>query len=604
MTNLIRRIAETGFLVLACGWAVTASAGSLDLSWDANTEPALAGYRLYYATISFRAQNNAWYSVAEVKANPLFHSVDVATPLLTTTVGSLTTGITYYFRLTAYDNTAQESTFNLDAGDLDTQVTGVPSGAVDTTAPVLSAITASGITTTGANIAWTTNEAATTQIEYGLTTSYGNSTTLSSTLVMSHSQSLSGLTAGTLYHYRVKSKDASNNLATSSDKTFTTAADTTAPAFSSIVSIGITTSAATINWTTSEAATTQVEYGLTTSYGSATTLVSALVTSHSQSLSGLTAGTVYHYRVKSKDAANNLATSSDKTFTTNAVPDTTAPVITGIASAGITTSAGTIVWTTNEAATTQVEYGLTTSYGSATTLVSALATSHSQALSGLTSGTLYHYRVKSKDASNNLATSTDRTFTTLTVADTTPPVISAISSKGLTLSSATITWTTDEISSTEIEYGISIAYGATLNDSALVSSHSLELTDLLAGTVYHYRVNSRDASGNLVTSEDRTFITPDTTDTTDSTADPVSLHGNLFDPTRDEPMTIHVVSAVEGPVRSRIFTLGGTLVRDLGELSVWDGKDDAGVVVRNGAYFCEVRYPGGTKVKKAAVRKR
>jgi hypothetical protein len=42
-----------------------------------------------------------------------------------------------------------------------------------------------------------------------------------------------------------------------------------------------------------------------------------MVTSHSQSLSGLSAGTVYHYRVKSRDASGNLATSSDFTFTTS-----------------------------------------------------------------------------------------------------------------------------------------------------------------------------------------------------------------------------------------------------------------------------------------------
>ena len=59
-----------------------------------------------------------------------------------------------------------------------------------------------------------------------------------------------------------------------------------------------------------------MEYGTTTSYGSSTTLNATLSTSHSQSLSGLTGSTLYHYRVKSKDAAGNLATSSDYTFTT------------------------------------------------------------------------------------------------------------------------------------------------------------------------------------------------------------------------------------------------------------------------------------------------
>jgi len=65
--------------------------------------------------------------------------------------------------------------------------------------------------------------------------------------------------------------------------------------------------------TTDEASDTQAEYGLTAAYGS-TRRCCSLVASHSQTLSGLAAGTLYHYRVKSRDAAGNLATSGDFTF--------------------------------------------------------------------------------------------------------------------------------------------------------------------------------------------------------------------------------------------------------------------------------------------------
>jgi hypothetical protein len=93
---------------------------------------------------------------------------------------------------------------------------------VDNTPPVLSGIASSNITPSGATIGWTSNEPATSQVDYGLTTSYGMSTTLDNALLVSHSQVLSGLTSSTLYHYRVKSRDAAGNLATSGDNTFTT----------------------------------------------------------------------------------------------------------------------------------------------------------------------------------------------------------------------------------------------------------------------------------------------------------------------------------------------------------------------------------------------
>jgi hypothetical protein len=92
--------------------------------------------------------------------------------------------------------------------------------------------------------------------------------------------------------------------------------------------------------------------------------------------------------------------------------DTTPPVISLIVAGNITVNGATITWSTNEASDTQVEYGLTTAYGSQTTLNTAMATSHSAQLSGLTTGTLYHYRVKSRDAAGNLSVSSDRTFTT------------------------------------------------------------------------------------------------------------------------------------------------------------------------------------------------
>jgi len=174
----------------------------------------------------------------------------------------------------------------------------------------------------------------------------------------------------------------------------------------------IAATSATIGWTTNELSDTQVEYGLTASYGQTTSLNPSPLTAHSVNLSGLASGTIYHFRVRSRDAANNLATSADLTFTTLAAPDTTPPVISGVTAANLTTSTATINWSTNEASDSQVEYGLSLSYGNQTTLSTAPLTAHSQTLSGLLAGTLYNYRVKSRDVAGNLATSANFTFTT------------------------------------------------------------------------------------------------------------------------------------------------------------------------------------------------
>ncbi len=93
---------------------------------------------------------------------------------------------------------------------------------VDIASPVISEVSVSEITETIATIAWVTNEPATSQVEYGTTGAYGSTSRLDQALVVSHSVTLSNLEPNTVYHYRAKSRDSSNNLAISADYSFTT----------------------------------------------------------------------------------------------------------------------------------------------------------------------------------------------------------------------------------------------------------------------------------------------------------------------------------------------------------------------------------------------
>lgn len=99
----------------------------------------------------------------------------------------------------------------------------------DGTAPTISAVSVVTTTTT-ASVSWTTGSAATSQVDYGLSSGYGTSTTLDNAAVISHAISLTGLNAGTTYHYRVRSIDQVANESSSSDATFTTVAEAIAPA--------------------------------------------------------------------------------------------------------------------------------------------------------------------------------------------------------------------------------------------------------------------------------------------------------------------------------------------------------------------------------------
>jgi hypothetical protein len=93
--------------------------------------------------------------------------------------------------------------------------------------------------------------------------------------------------------------------------------DVTPPVISSIVATSISTSTETITWTTNEPANSQVGYGTTVSYSSASSSA-ALITSHSITITGLTASTTYDFQVSSTDSSANLANSGNQAFATAA----------------------------------------------------------------------------------------------------------------------------------------------------------------------------------------------------------------------------------------------------------------------------------------------
>ena len=73
--------------------------------------------------------------------------------------------------------------------------------------------------------------------------------------------------------------------------------------------------------------------------------------------------------------------------------------------------------------------------------------------------------------------------------------------------SATISWTTDESATSRVDYGFTTNYASTVEDTNMVTDHSVGLTDLASCTQYHYRVYSKDAYGNDRFSTDNTFTT-------------------------------------------------------------------------------------------------
>lgn len=97
-----------------------------------------------------------------------------------------------------------------------------------------------------------------------------------------------------------------------------------------------------------------------------------------------------------------------------------------------------------------------------------------------------------------------------TPADTTAPVLSNLKTSNITATSVTITWTTDEPSTSEVRYGSNgrtDTYDVFQGDMTPVTEHSVTLYGLKPDTNYHFVISSVDASGNRATSGDNVFKT-------------------------------------------------------------------------------------------------
>lgn len=140
--------------------------------------------------------------------------------------------------------------------------------------------------------------------------------------------------------------------------------------------------------------------------------VGLLVGNEVDSASPAFTGTIdYFYNTQAPIVAEDAGTAED-TFAPNLFAIETIP----------DDDAVMVRWSTDEPASSHVEYGLTTDYELGTVSNAALATNHFEQITGLLLGATYHVRVRSHDAAGNSATSHDLAVTVLP--DSTRPVLS------------------------------------------------------------------------------------------------------------------------------------------------------------------------------------
>lgn len=118
----------------------------------------------------------------------------------------------------------------------------------------------------------------------------------------------------------------------------------------------------------------------------------------------------------------------------------------------------------------------------------------------LGSTTSYSYKIRTVDSDGDTSGYTSVVTDTPDGqggTDTVAPNLSNVVIDTIRNTSARVTWTSDELSNSTVEYGLTPLLGGTATSSTYTTSHTVTLTSLLPNTTYYLRVKSTDIAGNI-----------------------------------------------------------------------------------------------------------
>ena len=275
----------------------------------------------------------------------------------------------------------------------------------------------------------------------------------------------------------------------------------------------VTENNVTITWDTNLVADGRIDIGTDNTYGTFFISTDKPDIRHTMQLRGLKQNTVYHFKLMSRSANQEIST-FDQTFKTGETEDMTMPVISNVNVVAITGATATIQWVTDEPASSVVRYGETSRY-TATRSSGTKTLQHDIALTGLRAAAVYHFQVSSADTDGNTAVDVDRTFQTWLTNEGDVLVLQFSDIRPLTpndpqvkSNSVMISWRTNKLANGIIRYGEGTSLNRTITiPDVRTFEHQYTIEELKSGTTYSFQIESKDIVGKSKRSETLSFVT-------------------------------------------------------------------------------------------------
>ncbi|MFA7201528.1 MAG: fibronectin type III domain-containing protein [Candidatus Paceibacterota bacterium] len=431
---------------------------------------------------------------------------------VSTSISGLSANTTYYFRAVAQNSKGRTY------GNVMSFIT-TTGGGDTTTAPIAQTIAADTITSTSARLNGSVNPGSLTTtywFEYGTDQTLGSRSATQSTngsVVQAISGSISGLVANTTYYFRAVAQN-SKGTSYGSILNFSTTngnGGNSKPTVTTQNATNITQTNATLagyihpNGLTS---TYWFEYGTTQSLGQITTSQNINAAQNvTANISGLSAGTVYYFRVVAENTmGRSQGTVLSFTTTTGGGDTTTAPIAQTIAADTITSTSARLNGSVNPGSLTTTywfEYGTDQTLGSRSATQNGGSGSQTNPIytniSGLSANTTYYFRVASQNSKGRVYGNV-LSFITTVSGGISAPTVTTQNATNITQTNATLAGYIhpNGLTSTYwFEYGADSSLGQKTASQTLSTAQNVtaNISGLSAGTVYYFRVVAENTRG-------------------------------------------------------------------------------------------------------------